>query len=189
MNHPDDTTRTAPPAVLPRKPQTLHEVVATHPVGTLVASAAVGVGLMALLSSASHRSSARQQGPAAAPVPAQPHASYADLQVQLTQLVRNMAQMLPSKAEARQIVDDKAQPAGKEATRTWGQLADEAEQVVRNLTPGMHTASQAAREHPVATAVVVGALGALAASWVLGRESADAPAATQGSEAEVPPLM
>jgi ElaB/YqjD/DUF883 family membrane-anchored ribosome-binding protein len=200
MTYPDDDipgAASAPPAGKDSKLDALADVIAAYPVGTLVASAAVGAGLMALLSAVSHRAPPPLPPPPRRPIDRVADAaahSYADLQVQLTQLIRNMSALLPSKAETRQAAENaqagartSTEEAGDKATQTWGRLADEAQQVFRDAAPSVQRAGQAVREHPVLASVAVGALGALAAALAMNRE-VDAPAPAP-SEPETPPPM
>ena len=144
----------------------LDELVAHNPMpAVLVAAAAAGATLMALLSMMTRR----DPGPLA-PVPlVTPRTlDYETLKRQIADLVDRIAKAGPVDA-ARQRVER----AGDAVADGWGTVRGQARDALDRLEPQASAAIKVAREHPVWTALIVGAAGALLGSqWLGGRAEA-----------------
>lgn len=142
----------------------LTELVERNPVPAVLAAAAAGAGLMALLALLA------RSDPPAAPRPIslapQRRVDVETLKQQLADLSERVAAALPT-AAAKQHIDATADAL----SAGWGAAREQAKAALGRLgrfEPQATAAVRAARENPVWTALVVGALGALLGSQLLG---------------------
>jgi hypothetical protein len=179
-SHRDDETTSAP--AMPAS-QVLAEMVEHNPMSTVLVAAAAGAGLMALLSLMGRGGPLPTES---APTPPRPISlapsrgfDLSALKQQIAELTERIASAAPSPGAAKKQLGD----ATDAIADGWGSLRQHALEAVAPLSrfePQATAAMKAARENPVWTALVVGALGALLGSQLIGSskdESADAPVA------------
>lgn len=164
----------------------LNELVVAHPLSAVLASAAVGAGLMALLSLIARDDSPRvssamngvgkqRDSHAERYADRSSHAvdaaadHYADLKSQIGELAKKLAASLPSRSDA----DDAMNTASDKAAEVWNSVRKQADDVLGQLRPHMDATAEVARAHPVWTALAVGALGALLGSQITGGGNGD----------------
>lgn len=150
-------------------PHTLSELISQHPLAAVVASAAVGAGVVALIAAASQR----RDGPRlASQVQDQAADTYAELRSQLARLVERFAAAMPTTAEAEKAAAD----LGAQASSTWDTALDTARRALQGTVATGAQATQAATQtamaHPVLTSIVVGAIGTAVASLAAQRRQA-----------------
>ncbi|MBX3622216.1 MAG: hypothetical protein KF891_19795 [Rhizobacter sp.] len=164
---------------------TLGELVAQHPMLALAASAAVGAGLMALVSAASrpHTPHAPHTTRLQAGLPDK---LYGELRDQIARLAERMNASLPDKGGLSQTLSD----LSTQASGTLDSAAALARDSMRSAIAGGAKATRAAADHPVITSLVVGAIGAVAAALAASGETAaegDTPMAPpNGHDTEAP---
>lgn len=139
----------------------LSDLVVRNPLPSALVAAATGAGLMALLALMSRSDE---------PYPRHtiPTRNVRGLDVdglkqQIADLADRIGKAIP-RDEARQRVDD----AGDALASTWNGVRDQAMDVIGKLQPQATAAVKMARENPMWTAVVMGAVGALLGSQLLG---------------------
>lgn len=155
-------------------PHTLSELISQHPLAAVVASAAVGAGVVALIAAASQR----RQGPAlVSQVQDQAADTYAELRGQLARLVERFAAAMPTTAEAERQADKAAADLGAQAAGTWDTALDTARRALQGTmatgAQATQAATQTAMAHPVLTSIVVGAIGTAVASLAAQRRHAN----------------
>jgi hypothetical protein len=155
----------------------LIDLVERNPVPAVLAAAAAGAGLMALMALM-----ARPDRDPRAPVPTvTPRGiDYAALKQQLADLTDRVTRAMPVDA-ARQ----RAEQAGDALADGWGSVRDQALDALGRFEPQATAGIKAARENPVWTALIVGAVGALVGSQMLGGDKAAAaePQSDPGADA------
>lgn len=134
---------------------TLSELVAQHPMVAVAASAAVGAGVMALVAMAMRPPATRSATDSGAT-----QRLYSDLLSQLSGLADKVNASLPDKTAMAQTVDH----LRSEAAHGVDAATDAARRALHSAMATGTKATQAASEHPVLTAVVLGAVGAVAAA-------------------------
>jgi len=149
----------------------LTDLVERNPVPAVLAAAAAGAALMALVSLMS-----RRDPEPLAPVPTvTPHGfDYAALKQQIADLADRVTRAMPVDA-AKQ----RAEHAGDVLAEGWNTVRDQALDALGRFEPQAAAAIQAARANPVWSALIVGAVGALIASQMLGNSTDEAAGATQ----------
>ncbi|HEX3140700.1 MAG TPA: hypothetical protein VHQ87_11640 [Rhizobacter sp.] len=157
-----------PPAGDPSR--TLGELVAQHPLTALAAAAAAGAGVMALIVAAQRRDDGGR-------LPINSHVTqmYAELRNQLGKLAERVNASLPTKQDMAQTASD----LGGEASKLLDTTVDAAKRSFGGTAAAGKRAAQTAIDHPLLTSLVLGALGALAASLAPHAEtsSSDVPPA------------
>ncbi len=148
----------------------LTDMVERNPMPAVLAAAAAGAGLMALVALL-----ARHDPDPLAPVPlvASRGIDYAALKQQIADLADRVTRAVPVDA-AKQRVEH----AGDALADSWGSVREQALKALDRFEPQASAAIKAARENPVWTALIVGAVGALVGSQILGGRPA-APAEPQ----------
>jgi hypothetical protein len=153
--------------------------VGRNPVQSALGAAAAGAGLMALLALMS-----RDDAPdPKAPVPTVGSRGFdvQSLKNQIADLADRLSSAVPADA-ARQRVGD----AGDAVAEGWSHLRDRAINAIDRFEPEASAAIRAARENPVWTALIVGAVSALVGAQVLGKSGeTDAAMQTPESPAQV----
>ena len=146
----------------------LTDLVERNPVPAVLAAAAVGAGLMALLAVMARRDS----GPLA-PVP-----TVAPRGIDFDALKRQIADLADRVTRAMPVdtAKERVEHVGDAIADGWSTVRDQALDALGRFEPQASAAIKVAREHPVWSALIVGAVGALIASQMLGRSS-DGPAA------------
>jgi ElaB/YqjD/DUF883 family membrane-anchored ribosome-binding protein len=138
------------------------DMVAANPVAAVLASAALGAGVIALLSLAGRDASIPSQ--IADKSKAVGNQAYSRLQAQISDLANLVAAALPSKDDAQRA----ASAASDRASDAWGEVRKQAQSVFDQASPQVRAATAIARENPIWVALAVGALGALLGSQMLG---------------------
>jgi ElaB/YqjD/DUF883 family membrane-anchored ribosome-binding protein len=138
------------------------DMVAGNPVAAVLASAAVGAGLVALLSlmgrDASIPSQIVDKSKAAS------NRAYSNLQAQISELAEMVAAVLPSKGDAQRATNN----VSDRASDAWSDVRKQAQSVIDQAAPQVRAATAIARENPMWLALGVGVLGALLGSQMLG---------------------
>lgn len=155
--------------------RTLTDFVERNPVPAVLAAAAAGAGLMALLSLM-----ARREPDPLAPVPlvTSRGVDFEALRRQIAAIADRLSTAAPVDA-ARQ----RAEHAGENIADGWSAVRDQALDALHRFEPQASAAIKAARENPMLTALVVGAVGALVGSQLLGKPSETAPEAPSDASA------
>ncbi|MEP7101463.1 MAG: hypothetical protein ABI781_13195 [Burkholderiales bacterium] len=148
------------PAEAAASARALTDLVERNPVPAVLAAAAAGAALMALVSLM-----ARRDPEPLAPVPTvTPRGlDYEALKGQIADLADRVTRAMPVDA-AKQRVED----AGDAIKEGWGTVRDQALDALGRFEPQASAAIKVARENPVWTALIVGAVGALVGSQMLG---------------------
>ncbi len=145
--------------------------VSRNPVQSALGAAAAGAGLMALLALMARNDPPDPKAPV--PTITSRGFDYESLKNQIADLADRVSRAVPTD-EARQRVGD----AGDAIADGWSHLREQTISALGRFEPEASAAIKAARENPVWTALIVGAVSALIGAKVLGK-----PAAT---EAEAP---
>ena len=143
----------------------LNDMVVSNPVPAALTAAAVGAGLMALLALMSRP----ERYPSTTIPVGSPRGLDIDaLKSQIADLADRLTRSLPKDA-AKQRIDD----ASDALADSWSGVRDQALDVLGKLQPQATAAVNLARENPIWTAIVMGAVGALLGSQLLGRSGDD----------------
>ena len=142
----------------------LTDLVERNPLPAVLAAAAAGAGLMALVSLM-----ARRTPEPLAPVPTvTPRGiDYDALKQQIADLADRITRAMPVDA-AKQRVED----AGDAIAEGWNTVRNQALDALGRFEPQASAAIKVARENPLWTALIVGAVGALVSSQMLGGKPA-----------------
>ena len=150
--------------------ETAHDAVANfverNPVPAVLAAAAVGAALMALAALMTRRT---PDPLAPVPLTSSRGLDYESLRQQIADLADRLGRTTPVDA-AKQRVEQ----AGDAISEGWSTLREQALDALGRFEPQASAAVKVARENPVVTALVVGALGALVGSQFLGGKPAEA---------------
>ena len=148
------------PAEPPGSSRALAGLVERNPVPAVLAAAAAGAGLMALVSLM-----ARREPEPLAPVPTVTSRGidYDALKQQIADLAERITRAMPVDATKQRVED-----AGDAIADVWSTVRDQAHDALGRFEPQASAAIKAARENPVWTALIVGAVGALVGSQMLG---------------------
>ena len=143
------------------------DFVERNPVPAVLAAAAAGAALMALVSLMT-----RREPDPLAPVSlvSSRGLDYESLKQQIADLADRVGKAAPVDA-AKQRVEQ----AGGAIADGWGTLREQALDALGRFEPQANAAVKVARENPVLTALVVGAVGALLGSQMLGKPAETAP--------------
>lgn len=155
----------------------LTEMVERNPIPSVLAAAAAGAGLMALVSLM-----ARRDPEPLAPVPlVSPRAfgafDYDALKQQIADLADRLTDRLGDrvssavKAAPVDAAKERVNQAGDAIADSWSTVRAQALDALGRFEPQATAAIKVARENPVWTALVVGAVGALVGSQMLGGKS------------------
>ncbi len=149
---------------------TLTDFVERNPFPAVLAAAAAGAGLMALASLMM-----RREPDPLAPVPlvSSRGLDYESLRQQIADLVDRLGQATPVDAAKHRV-----EQAGDAIADGWGSLRDQALDALGRFEPQASAAAKVARENPLLTALVVGAVGALVGSQMLGGKTDETARAT-----------
>lgn len=152
-------------------------LVERNPLPSVLAAAAAGAAAMALLSMMS-----RRDPDPLAPVPlSSPRGiDFESLRRQVAELADRIANTSPVET-ARQ----RAESAGESLADGWGAVRDQALDALHRFEPQASAAIKTARDNPVWTALVIGAVGALVGSQLLARTDDAQSAMQQYPSAEV----
>ena len=144
----------------------LTDLVERNPIPAVLAAAAAGAGLMALVTLMARRDSepfdAKPAKPAV-PTTTTRANDFDGLKQQIADLVDRLSKTAPVDA-AKQ----RAERAGDAIADGWGAVRDQALDALDRFEPQASAAIKVARENPVWTALIVGAVGALVGSQMLG---------------------
>ncbi|MES3013948.1 MAG: hypothetical protein V4750_09510 [Pseudomonadota bacterium] len=149
-------------ASVPRTPaHSFADLVERNPMPAVLAAAAAGAGLMALVALM-----ARRDPDPLAPVPlgASRGIDYDALKRQIADLADRLKHAAPVDAAKH-----RAEHAGASIADGWSTVRDQALEALDRFEPQASAAIKAARENPVWTALIVGAIGALVGSQLLGK--------------------
>ena len=148
--------------------EAVNDIVNAYPLAAVLTSAAVGAGLIALLSIAA-REDRSGLAPVLRTVPRSTRESAGDaldeLRSQITDLGRKLSAALPSSSEARRTSAD----LGEKASEAWSTVREQAQAALDQVAPKITAAADIARANPLWVSVVMGAVGALLGSQLLGR--------------------
>jgi ElaB/YqjD/DUF883 family membrane-anchored ribosome-binding protein len=148
------------------------DMVNAYPLAAVLTSAAVGAGLVALITLAARddragasnvmRTASRSTRESAGD-------ALDELRAQVGELARKLTAALPSSTDARRASAD----LGERASDAWSTVREQAQAALDQVAPKLTAATELARANPLWVSVVMGALGALLGSQWLGR--GDAP--------------
>lgn len=146
-----------------------------NPVQSALGAAAAGAGLMALLTLMTRDDTPDPKAPI--PTVGSRGFDYESLKNQIADLADRISRAAPT-GEARQRFGD----AGDAIADGWSHLREQTMSALGRFEPEASAAIRAARENPMLTALIVGAVGALLGAQVLGKSAAasskeDAPEA------------
>ena len=145
------------PMPSPAEPRSLSELITQYPLLALAASAAVGAGAVALIAAAVQRRDAGPESPRVDHVATQ---VYEELRQQLGKLAERVNSALPSGDDLAHTV----RGLGGEASKFVDSTLGAAKQSLGGAVGAGKSAVQVAAAHPVLTSMLLGALGAAAAS-------------------------
>ena len=162
--------------------EAVSDIVNEYPLAAVLTSAAIGAGLIALISMA-----ARDDRPSAPSVlrtvPRSTRESAGDaldeLRAQISDLGRKLSAALPSPKEARRTTNDVAE----KASEAWSTVREQAQAALDQVGPKINAAADIARANPLWVSVVMGAIGALLGSQMLGRSNSTDDVAAKMSSA------
>ena len=143
----------------------LNDMVVSNPMPAALTAAAVGAGLMALLALMSRPD---RYPSTTIPVGNSRGLDVDALKSQIADLADRLTRSLPKDA-AKQRIDD----ASDALADTWSGVRDQALDVLGKIQPQATAAVKIARENPIWTAVIMGAVGALLGAQLLGGSSDD----------------
>lgn len=144
--------------------RTLTDLVERNPVSAVLVAAAAGAGLMALVSLM-----ARRDPDPLAPVPLVASRGIGGIDFDaLKQQIADLAERL-KRATSVDAAKERVEHAGVRVADGWGTLRAQALDALGRFEPEAGAAIKAVRENPVWTALIVGAVGALVASQLLGK--------------------
>lgn len=158
------------------------DLVEHNPVPAVLAAAAAGAGLMALVSLMARRDpDPRAPAPTITPTITPRSIDYEALKQQIADLADRVTRAVPVDA-AKQRVEH----VGDALADGWSTVRDQALDALGRFEPQASAAIKAARANPVWSALIVGAVGALIASQMLGKatdEPADAAQSDPSADA------
>ena len=150
--------------------EAVNEIVNAYPLAAVLTSAAVGAGLVALITMAARDERANAAN-VLRTVPRSTRETAGDaldeLRAQIAELGRKLTSGLPS-ADARRTSAD----LGEKASDAWATVREQAQAALDQVAPRITAATDLARANPLWVSVVMGAVGALLGSQVLGRSDA-----------------
>jgi hypothetical protein len=138
--------------------------VSRNPVQSALGAAAAGAGLMALLALIGRDNAPDPKAPV--PTVGSRGLDYQSLRNQIADLADRISRAVPAD-DARQRVGD----AGDAIADGWSHLREHAINAIGRFEPEASAAIRAARDNPVWTALIVGAVSALVGTQVLGKHS------------------
>lgn len=151
--------------------EAVNEIVNAYPLAAVLTSAAVGAGLVALITMAARDERANAAN-VLRTVPRSTRESAGDaldeLRAQIAELGRKLTSGLPTPADARRTSAD----LGEKASDAWTTVREQAQAALDQVAPKITAATDLARANPLWVSVVMGAVGALLGSQVLGRSDA-----------------
>lgn len=154
------------PASGPAPAQALADFVDRNPLPAVLTAAAAGAGVMALLSLMSRQDADQARVPRAPSAIATTRGlDFAALVQQMASLTDRLGEAVPTAAAKQQLGE-----AGDAIAEGWGALRQHALDAVAPLSrfePQATAALKVARENPVWTALLVGALGAVLGSQLM----------------------
>jgi len=146
------------------------DIVNEYPLAAVLTSAAIGAGLIALISMAA-RDDRTAPSNVLRTVPRSTRESAGDaldeLRSQISELGRKLSASLPTPNEARRTTAD----LGEKASEAWSSVREQAQAALDQVAPKINAAADMARANPLWVSVVMGAVGALLGSQMLGRGS------------------
>ena len=152
FGHPDEATVSA---------RTLTELVERNPMPAVLAAAAAGAGLMALVTLMARR----EPDPLAAMPLVSPRAfDYDALKRQVADLADRLSKAAPVDTARQQV-----EQASGALADGWSAVREQALDLLNRFEPQAGAAVKVARDNPLWTALVVGAVGALVGSQLLGK--------------------
>jgi ElaB/YqjD/DUF883 family membrane-anchored ribosome-binding protein len=162
--------------------EAVSDIVNEYPLAAVLTSAAIGAGLIALISMA-----ARDDRPSPSSVlrtvPRSTRETAGDaldeLRAQISDLGRKLTSALPTPNEARRTTAD----LGEKASEAWSTVREQAQAALDQVAPRISAAADIARANPLWVSVVMGAVGALLGSQLLGRSDASDDVAAKMSSA------
>lgn len=160
----DELAAFGQPAEAAASTRAMTEMVERNPIPAVLAAAAAGAALMALVALM-----ARREPEPFAPVPTvSPRGfDYDALKQQVADLADRLTRAVPVDATKQRVED-----AGDALADVWSTVRDQAHDALGRFEPQAAAAMKVARENPVWTALIVGAVGALVGSQMLGGNSA-----------------
>lgn len=152
------------------QPRTLAELIGQNPLVALAAAAAAGAGVMALVVASQRRDDTGHLR-----INTQATHVYDELRNQLGKLAERVNASLPTK----EVVEKTASHLGDEASKMIESTVDAAKRSFGGTTAAGKHVAQTALAHPLLTTLVLGSLGALAASLVPHAETSSTEAPPQ----------
>lgn len=175
LDYPDTEASTTVPT---SASEAVNDIVHAYPLAAVLTSAAVGAGLVALITLAARdnsRASAAANVLRTVPRSTRETAGDAldELRAQIAELGRKLTSGLPTPADARRTSAD----LGEKASEAWATVREQAHAALDQVAPKITAATELARANPLWVSVVMGAIGALLGSQLLGRSDATAAGA------------
>jgi ElaB/YqjD/DUF883 family membrane-anchored ribosome-binding protein len=160
--------------------EAVSDIVNEYPLAAVLTSAAIGAGLIALISMAArddrpHPSNVLRTVPRSTRETATD--AFDELRAQITDIGRKLSAALPSSTEAKRTSTE----LGEKATEAWSTVREQAQAALDQVAPKITAAADLARANPLWVSVVMGAVGALLGSQLLGRHATDETAAKMSS--------
>lgn len=167
----------------------LTDLVVENPMPSVLAAAATGAALMALAALVARPKSRRSKlsmpdvsmpdvsmpdisipkMPKSAP--SLPDLDIASLKDHVVDLVQRVSDAFPSKREARRQFQNAQDTVTDGVQSTWNTVRDQAADMIDQVQPQLAAATKVARDNPLWSALIVGALGTLLGSQLLGKSS------------------
>ncbi len=157
----------------------LTDLVVANPVPSVLAAAATGAGLMALValmarpnarlpSLSELQSMAKDAAPSSVDTP-----DVGSVRSQLADLLERVSSSLPTKSDAKQTLTGVGDSARDSALSAWDAVRDQAASVLDTVQPQLKSATTAAtkvaRENPLWSAVAAAVVGTLIGAQFLGK--------------------
>jgi ElaB/YqjD/DUF883 family membrane-anchored ribosome-binding protein len=165
--YPDDSNASS--TVPTSATEAVNDIVNEYPLAAVLTSAAIGAGLIALISMATREERSSGLAPVLRTVPRSTRETAGDafdeLRSQISDLGRKLSAALPSASEARRTSAD----LGDKASEAWSTVREQAQAALDQVAPKISAAADIARANPLWVSVVMGAVGALLGSQLLGR--------------------
>lgn len=98
-----------------------------------------------------------------------PDVDFASLKDQVVDLVQRVADAFPSKRQAKRTLQDAQDTVQDSVQSTWNSVRDQASDMMDQVQPQFVAATKVARDNPLWAALIVGALGTLLGSQLLGK--------------------
>ncbi len=103
--------------------------------------------------------------------PSLPDVDFASLKDHVVDLVQRVSDAFPSKRQAKSQLQSAQDTVQDTVQSTWNTVRDQASDMIDQVQPQLAAATKVARDNPLWAALIVGALGTLLGSQLLGRST------------------